>query len=891
MEATIPLLVSKARAAPQRRTRKVACFQSASIAAVAFLLIASAARAAQPKHVLIVHSFGAAAPPFSVHSIAFESELVEHLGERVDLDEVSLDMARYAESNVQDALVDYLAKRQTSWKPDLVVPIGSPAAIFVAKYRTRLFPDAPVLYTSLDQRLLPPGALNDNATYVGQKFDVPGLLQDMLEVAPATKNIAVVVGATPLEEYWLGQFRKAAEPLARRINFIYYNDQSFDQILERTATLPPDSYIFVLLLLRDAAGVTHNADQALERLRKTANAPINSIFEHQLGLGIVGGRLYQSERLGREAGKVAIRILHGESAASLPAQLIDRLPPRYDWRELHRWHMDEKHLPPGSEVLFRSPTIWEQHRNLIIGGVAVCIAEALLIGALVANLIRRQGAERSLSESEGRFRTMANAAPVLIWMAGTEKECTFNNRAWLEFTGRRSEEDLGDGWVENLHPGDRANSFKTYENAFDRRESFVMQYRLRRHDGVYRTITAEGIPRYGPNGNFRGYIGACVDITDLLQQQKALHEIEDRVALAAEAAHLGVWELDLANNELWASEKVRELFHLAPAGPISYSDLVARVHPEDQARRDEEMQRAVESGGDYETEYRALLPDGTVRWMAGRARCIADESGKTCRIIGVSIDISLRKAAEEESRRRREQVERLSRTSLLGEMTASLAHELNQPLSAIVSNASAGARFIDRGHAPPEQIREILEDVVADGRRAHEIIMNVRNAIKKGSVLRASVNLNDVVTSVTHMVRPDAVAHSCQLQTTLEENLPPINADPVQIQQVLINLVTNAIDAMRGVSPPNRNVEIGTAHDGNGNVQVTVRDYGSGIPDDAQNRLFEQFFSTKDEGLGMGLSIVRSVIEAHGGQVSAENAVGGGARFRFNLPTANGTKV
>ena len=234
--------------------------------------------------------------------MAFETELVQKMGERVDLDEVSLDMARYADRDMQEAIVEYLQKRQAKWRPDLVVPIGAPASIFVANYRDQLFPETPILYASADRRLLPPGALEKNAAYIGQLYDIPGMLEDMLQIAPATKNIAVVVGATnPLEHVWQEVFQGATEPLANRINFTYYSDLSFDQMLERAAKLPLNSYIFVLLLLRDASGVTHNADEALQRLHQVANAPINSIFNHQLGLGIVGGRLYPTELVGKEA--------------------------------------------------------------------------------------------------------------------------------------------------------------------------------------------------------------------------------------------------------------------------------------------------------------------------------------------------------------------------------------------------------------------------------------------------------------------------------------------------------------------------------------------------------------------------------------------------------------
>ena len=512
-----------------RKVRRALFLVVATTAAVAFCGTPSAT-AAEPKRVLLVHSFSSGTPPFTVESTAFETELVDKMGERVDLDEVSLDMARYADSDMQEAIVEYLQKRQAKWKPDLVVPFGGPASIFVANYRDRLFPETPILYASADRRLLPPGALEKNAAYIGQIYDIPGLLEDMLRIAPATKNIAVVVGATPLEHLWQEVFQKAAEPLANRINFTYYNDLSFDQMLQRVAKLPPNSYVFVLLLVRDAFGATHNADEALQRLHEVANAPINSIFEHQLGLGIVGGRLYQGARVGSEAADAAVRILHGEPTSSFPPKLIERLAPRYDWRELQRWKINEKLLPPGSTVLFREPTVWERYRTWIIGGLSLFALQALLITGLLFNLVRRRRAESSLGESEKRFQTTADASPVLMWMTGEDKLCTYVNKAWLEFTGRSVEQELGNGWTEGIHPDDRENTVQTNRRAFDTRERFVTQYRLKRHDGEYRWITDQGIPRYGPHGKFRGYVGACVDITDLLNKEAALRESEERIA-------------------------------------------------------------------------------------------------------------------------------------------------------------------------------------------------------------------------------------------------------------------------------------------------------------------------------------------------------------------------
>jgi len=512
----------------------------------------------------------------------------------------------------------------------------------------------------------------------------------------------------------------------------------------------------------------------------------------------------------------------------------------------------------------------------------IVLAIPLLFLATVIE--ERRTGDTVLIESESRFRVVADAAPVLIWMAGVDKLCTFFNKPWLEFTGRTIQQEMGNGWAEGVHPDDLQKCLEVYTQAFDARQPFVMQYRLRRNDGEYRWVSDQGVARHTAQGGFAGYIGSCVDVTELMRKEEALREFEERVILAAQAAHLGVWEMDPDTNEVWMSDSARTLFQFDSETRLDHAALQDRVHPEDRALRDSAIKRAIETEREYEIEYRILLPDGNLRWIGGRGRCLTGENGKGARLIGVSIDITPRKLAEAEALQHREELGHLSRVAVMGELTASVAHELNQPLSGIISNASAGQRFIDRGDVDLRELRELLGDIIADGRRAGDVLRGIRSMVKKGVTNRQRVNLNDLVVNVARMVSPNAMLQSCQLETLLESNLPAIEADPIQLQQVLLNLVINAFDAMHNTSAPHRKVVIATEQNGDGTIRASVRDHGIGIPEEVRERVFEQFFTTKAKGLGMGLAIVRSIVESHGGIIEAENAEGGGARFHFTLP-------
>jgi two-component system, LuxR family, sensor kinase FixL len=368
--------------------------------------------------------------------------------------------------------------------------------------------------------------------------------------------------------------------------------------------------------------------------------------------------------------------------------------------------------------------------------------------------------------------------------------------------------------------------------------------------------------------------------------EATLREREERIRLAAESANLALWVYDPEKNVAWMSEKGRAIYGFGSEELLSRDSLVTCVHPDERQVVRNAFDRARASSETFEIEHRILKPGGKTGWVMTRGRCLCDEQGKLLKLIGVTIDVTAKKQVDLQLQLHRQEIAHLSRVAVMGEMAASIAHELNQPLSGIISNARAGERFIDRGHVDLGELRDLLTDIVADGRRAGDVIRGIQSMVKKGTPVRQRVNLNDLVVNVVRMVNPDAVLHSCELQTLLEPNLPAIEADPIQLQQVLINLVINAFDAMRDTPLDRRRVVIATDRNGDGAICASVRDYGVGISEEARERLFEHFFTTKAEGLGMGLGIVRSIVESHAGTVAGENVAGGGAQFHFTLPAS-----
>ncbi len=363
----------------------------------------------------------------------------------------------------------------------------------------------------------------------------------------------------------------------------------------------------------------------------------------------------------------------------------------------------------------------------------------------------------------------------------------------------------------------------------------------------------------------------------------ALHQREERISLAAESANLAFWSIDFERNESWMSDKGRAIFNFGPDERLSRELFLSRVHPDDRDAVDEAIERARASLQAFEFEYRLLRPDGETRWLMARGRYMSNDRGGARELIGVAIDITAQVKGDIQLRLQREEMARMNRVSSMGELTASLAHELNQPLTAIASNAAAGKRLLAQDSADLATFDELLTDVAADARRAGEIIHGIHHFVRKSEGTRHPTNVNEIVGEVLRLLHSDLLGRGTAVETQCEPDLPSVDADPVHLQQVLLNLLMNSLEAMQSTPTDKRRVVISTSCEANSAVAVSVRDYGSGLPTDNVDKVFNHFYSTKPNGMGMGLTIVRSIVEAHGGILRAEN-VDKGARFFFILP-------
>src|SRR5262245_678255 len=604
------------------------------LTAIALLLFAVLEpAAAETKRVVLLHSFGQDFQPWSEYARTIRSELQRQSPLQLDITDHSLLTARSKNEDPEIAFVGYLRALFAEQRPDLIVTVGAPAAAFVQRHRPQLFASIPMVFTAVDERRVQFSALSEHDAVVAVRIDYLAAIENILEVLPDTKNVTVVVGTSPVEQFWKEEIGKAVKPLANRVSFTWTDNLSFDDLLMHAAALPPGSAIFWELMIVDAARVVHEGNSALARLHAVSKAPIFSYDESFFGREIVGGPFLRVLDSSRQTAAVAVRILGGEKPSDIKIPAVKFSTPKFDWREMQRWGISERRLPLGSEVVFREPTAWQHYRWQITSILLALLVQSVMI-------------------------------------------------AWLLF------ERLG------------------------------------------------------------------------------------------------------------------------------------------------------------------------------------------------------RRRAETRSRKLSLEVIHLNRAAEAGALSASFAHDLGQPTLAIALNAQRAENLLSRDQLELGKIKDAVLEISRANDHAAAVIRQSRNLLKRKSdpEIKEKTELNAVISDALSILSTEANHRQVVLLSESHKGPLLVRADPVHLLQVVLNLATNAMDAMVDIPPDTRRVVFRTALLDQSTAGVAVIDSGHGIPDAKISEIFETFYTTKEHGTGLGLSIARTIVESYGGRIWVENCAEGGAAFHFIIP-------
>lgn len=504
------------------------------------------------------------------------------------------------------------------------------------------------------------------------------------------------------------------------------------------------------------------------------------------------------------------------------------------------------------------------------------------------DITQRKQAEEALRESEERISLAANTAGLSLWMWDATRD-----ESWVTPEGRRlfgwdeSEPITLERFIRTLHPDDREPTREAVLRSLQNGGDYLAEFRVVLRGGAIRWVATRGRIEFDPNGRPLRMRGVSIDITDRRRAEEAL-ETERRFLRQV---------IDIDPNFIFAKNREGRFTLVNQAVADAYGttveDLIGKTDADFNPNREEveffhrmDLEVIDTLKERFTAEERLTDAEGKIRWLQTVKRPILDTDGTARQVLGASTDITQRKEAESELQRNRQELAHVSRISTMGELAASLAHELNQPLTAILGNAQAAQRFMAANPVDLEEVREILKDIVQDDSRASEVIQRMRALVKKEEVAFAPLDIAEVTHDVARLIHTDAVLLNVDVAVELDLALPLVLGDRVQLQQVVLNLMLNAFDAMKDCPANERRVVLRAEPNDARAVRVAVRDRGIGLSGGKLDKIFQPFYTTKRDGLGMGLSISRSIVEDHGGRLWAANNPDRGATFYFTVPAS-----
>jgi PAS domain S-box-containing protein len=503
-----------------------------AIAAIVLSHPIATAQTKEVRRILVLNEVGAFYPATDIIKQGIQTAL-NNSPYRIEFYSEYLDTILFPDPVAQQEFREFYIHKYQNRKPDVIITVGPSPLKFMEDVHQRAFPGVPIVFC------LPSGgapgapALDSEFTGVENDMAPAETLEIALRLQPGAEHVVVVGGVSDYDKKQQAEVKRQLNAFTDRVDIVYMTNLAMPDLLERLRQLPHHTVVLLTTVGQDAAGTRFKSSETGPLVAGAANAPVFSLFDVYLNHGEVGGYLSSLSEQGKVGGGMALRILRGEKPQDIPmVKGVNTY--MFDWRVIKRWGLKETEIPAGSIVINRQYTIWQLYKWYIGGGICLIILQALTIFGLLWQRAERLKSEKAVRESEERFRLVANTAPVLIWMSGPDKLRTYFNQPWLEFTGRSTEAELGDGWAEGVHPEDMRDCLDAYNSAFDQRRPFKMQYRLRRNDGEYRWVFDIGVARFNPDRSFAGYIGSCIDVTERKMAEEALASLSGRLIDAQE---------------------------------------------------------------------------------------------------------------------------------------------------------------------------------------------------------------------------------------------------------------------------------------------------------------------------------------------------------------------
>jgi PAS domain S-box-containing protein len=494
----------------------------------------------------------------------------------------------------------------------------------------------------------------------------------------------------------------------------------------------------------------------------------------------------------------------------------------------------------------------------------------------------------SLQNSEDRLRRVINTIPAYVWSTRPDGSVDFLNQQLSNSTGLSQEELLGSGWGSIVHPDDLARYLKEWQVALADGAPTESEVRIRTAHRDYRWMLVRNVPLRDTPGNIIKWYGTGIDIEDRKRAEEQLSRSEAYLSEAQRLSRTGSFGWQISSREILWSEETYQIFGYDVSQKPSLDLVMERTHPDDKHFLRQLLEEAASNGTGFDTEHRLLMMGGAVKYLHVVAHTMKDSSG-VVELIGAVTDITPAKKAEESLRKAQAELAHVNRLTAMGALTASIAHEVNQPLSGIVTNASTCLRMLDANPPNLEGARETARRTIRDGNRASEVITRLRGLFSKKGATFESFDLNEAAKEVIALSVSELQRNRVILLLDLATDLPAVFGDRVQIQQVILNLIRNGSDAMSGIEDRPRELLIKTSREEMEAVQLSVKDAGVGVDPEIEDKIFEAFHTTKGDGMGIGLSVSRSIIESHQGRLWATREEGPGATFIFSIPCGTNT--